>query len=212
MNTRRALTTTAIATAVLAAFGAPAEQPPPLAGSELNTEASSVSLGAGLNSKDGRVFGEYNGINREGLYGLIDFNLVRRDEETGTWTQLFGRNLGLENRQLRFDQSRQGDWGYYIDYVQIPRFEPYQITTGVAGIGTPNLTVPAPPVAPFAPGTAELSTRRERLDLGGEKYFAGNWDVQVNFRNEEKNGARIFGSGTTGAGPEGSQGLLAIKD
>src|SRR5215470_6484427 len=195
MNARHALTTTAIAAAVLAAFGARAEQPEPLAGSQLNTEASAVSLGAGLAANDGRRFGEYNGITREGAYGLIDFNLVRRDDETGTWTQLFGRNAVLDNKQLRFDQSRQGDWGYYIDYARIPRYEPYTVTTGVTGIGTPNVTVPA---APSVTGSVLLGTVRDRFDLGGEKYFGGNWDVQVNFRNEQKNGARVFGRGTTG--------------
>jgi MtrB/PioB family decaheme-associated outer membrane protein len=205
MNTRHALRTTAITAAVLAAFGARAEQPEPLAGSQLNTEASSVSLGIGLSANDGARFGEYNGVTREGAYGLIDFNLVRRDDDTGTWTQLFGRNVGLDNRQLRFDQSRQGDWGYYVDYARLPRYEPYTVTTGVSGIGTPNVTVPA---APSATGSAQLSTVRDRLDLGGEKYFSGNWDVQLNFRNEEKNGARVFGRGTTGAGPAGSFGLF----
>src|SRR5262245_38964092 len=194
---KAALRITGIAAAVFAAFGTARGQPvEPLAPSALNTEASSVSLGAGLTPNDGRRFGEYNGINREGAYGLVDFNLVRRDDETGTWTRLFGRNVALENRQLRFEQSRQGDWGYFIDYARIPRFEPFQIMTGVAGIGTPNLTVPSPtsvPAAPTATGFAELSTRRERLDLGGEKYFGGNLDVQVSFRNEQKNGARIFG-------------------
>src|SRR4029077_10937156 len=90
--------------------------------------------------------------------------------------------------------SKQGDWGYSIGYTRIPRYEPFQITTGVAGIGTPNVTVPA---TPSAPGTAELSTQRERLDLAAEKFFMGNWDVQLSFRNEEKNGARIFARGST---------------
>jgi len=206
MRTRAALRTTGIAVAVLAAFGsARAAQPEPLAGSELNTEASSVSLGVGLSSKDSRRFGEYNGITERGAYGLIDFNLVKRDDETGTWTQLFGRNVALDNPQLRFEQSRQGDWGYYIDFARIPRFEPYTVTTGVTGIGTPNLTVPA---APTVGGPFSIKTTRDRVDLGGEKFFLGNWDVQVNFRNEQKTGARVFGRGSTGTGPTGSFGLF----
>src|SRR5262249_29693585 len=153
MNTRHALRTTAIAAAVFAAFGARAEQPLPLAGSQLTTEAGSAGLGAGLPAHDGRQFGEYNGLTRKGAYGLVDFNLVRRDDETGTWTQLSGRNVALDNKQLRFEQSRQGDWGYYVDYARIPRYEPYSITTDVTGIGTPNVTVPA---APSATGSAQL--------------------------------------------------------
>ena len=106
MKTRAALRMTGIAAAMLAAFGsARAQQVEPLAPSALNTEASSVSLGVGLTPNDGRRFGEYNGITRDGAYGLIDFNLVKRDDETGTWTQLTGRNVarhvaGLKARRL----------------------------------------------------------------------------------------------------------------
>src|SRR5882762_325756 len=153
MRTRAALRTTGIAAAVLAVFAnAQAQQVEPLAPSGLNTEASSVSLGVGVSANDGRRFGEYNGITREGAYGLIDFNLVKREDETGTWTQLFGRNVALDNRQLRFEQSRQGDWGFYVDYARLPRYEPYSISTDVTGIGAPNVTVP---VTPSASGSAQ---------------------------------------------------------
>src|SRR5882672_5019778 len=146
MKTRAALRITGIAAAVFASFGnAYAQHVEPLASSALNTEASSVSLGVGLTPNDGRRFGEYNGVTESGAYGLVDFNLVRREEETGTWTHAFGRNVLLDNAQLRFEQSRQGDWGYFIEYTRIPRFEPFTITTGVGGIGTPNVTVPVNP-------------------------------------------------------------------
>src|SRR5882672_291253 len=199
MKTRLALRMTGIAAAVLAAMGsARAGQPEPLAPTGLNTEASEVSLGVGLAANDSRRFGEYNGITESGPYGLIDFNLVRRDDETGTWTALTGRNVLLDNRQLRFEQSKQGDWGYYIDYARLPRLEPYQPSTAVTGTGTPFLNVP---VTTTAGGQISLKTTRDRVDLGGEKFFYGNWDVQLNFRNEQKEGARIFGRGTTGTPP-----------
>src|SRR5262245_46808227 len=188
-----------IAAAVLAAMGsARAEQPEPLAPTGLNTEASSVSLGVGLAANNARRFGEYNGVTESGPYGLVDFNMVNRDDETGTWTALTGRNVLLDNKQLRFEQSKQGDWGYYIDYARLPRLEPYQPTTAVTGIGTSTLNVP---ISTTTGGQISLKTTRDRVDLGGEKYFYGNWDVQLNFRNETKEGARIFGRGTTGSPP-----------
>jgi MtrB/PioB family decaheme-associated outer membrane protein len=199
MKTRAPLRMMTIAAGVLAALGsARAEQPEPLAPTGLNTEASAVSLGAGLAANNARRFGEYNGVTESGAYGLVDFNLVRRDEETGTWTALTGRNLALDNRQLRFEQSKQGDWGYYIDYARLPRLEPFTATTAVTGIGSSSLTVPA---TTTTGGPISLKTTRDRVDLGGEKFLYGNWDVQLNFRNEEKEGARIFGRGTTGSPP-----------
>ena len=65
------------------------------------------------------------------LYGLFDLRLVKRNDATGTWLRFDGRNIGLESRQLRFEHNRQGNWGYFIEYGRIPRYEPYTATTAV---------------------------------------------------------------------------------
>src|SRR6185369_5650579 len=86
---------TSLAAAVVAvapAFAAEPEDP--------TKPVSSVSAGVGYVDRDGRRFGEYNGMNQKGGYGLLDVYLNRRDDATGTWTQLEGRNLGLDSRQL----------------------------------------------------------------------------------------------------------------
>ena len=185
---------TAIAAALLAAAGAARAEDREVSDS-MHLDANALGVGLGYATSAGPRFGEYNGINEKGYYGVFDFNSVRRDEETGTWTRLFGRNLGLENFQLRAEQQRQGDWGYFVEYGRIPRFEPLTPVTGVGGIGTPNLTVPSNPATN---GNQPLSTRRDALGLGFDKFLGGNWDLQVRFKNEEKEGARIFARGTTG--------------
>ena len=164
----------------------------------MHLEANALGAGLGYAANDGPRFGEYNGINRKGTYGIFDLNAVTRDEETGTWTRLFGRNIGLEDIQLRAEQQRQGDWGYFIEFSRIPRFEPLTPVTGVGGIGTNNLTVPS---TPTTNGNFPIGTRRDALSLGFDKFIYGNWDVQVRFKNEEKEGARIFGRGTTSTVP-----------
>jgi len=192
-----------IALALATAFGpARAVEPivtqniDPAVPASMNTGASAASVGIGYASDDARRFGQYNGINEDGFYGLLDFNWVKRNDETGTWTRIFGRDVGLDDRQLRFEQQRQGNWGYTIDYSRIPRFEPLIANTAVVGIGTNTLVMPN---APTPGGATELSTKRDTLGLGFDKYFMGNWDVQVKFRNEQKEGTRIFGRGTTGS-------------
>ena len=202
MNGRSGADRRLIAIALAAAFApAQAVEPvapqniEPVAPAAMNTAASSASIGAGYASHDARRFGQYNGINEDGFYGLLDFNWVRRDEQTGTWTRIFGRDVGLESRQLRFEQQRQGNWGYSLDYSRIPRFEPLMAVTAVGGIGSDTLTIPA---TLTTGGPTELKTRRDIFGLGLEKAFAGNWDVQLSFRNEEKEGTRIFARGTTG--------------
>src|SRR5262245_60301560 len=144
MSARDTFRMTAITTALLAAI-APVQAAEMLAPSGLNTAASEASVGLGYTPDDGRRFGQYNGINESGAYGLFDFNVVKRDDATGTWLGFFGRNVGLDNRQLRFDHTRQGNWGYFLEYSRIPRFEPYSINTAVTGVGSTLLTIPAVP-------------------------------------------------------------------
>src|SRR5215467_8778905 len=141
---RRPLALTAIAVALLAAYGTARAQDREVSDS-MNVEANALGVGLGYATSAGPRFGEYNGINEKGYYGVFDINSVRRDEDTGTWTRIFGRNIGLENFQLRAEQTRQGDWGYFVEYGRIPRFEPLTPLTAVSGIGTNNLTVQSTP-------------------------------------------------------------------
>jgi MtrB/PioB family decaheme-associated outer membrane protein len=129
----------------------------------------------------------------DGAYAIANIEAIKLDSIAGTWMSLTGRNLGLENRELNGQYSRQGDWGVFLDYSATPAYSPYIVNTGLQGIGTDNLTVQA-----AGKRDVILNTERERLTLGGQKHFAGNWGVQVKFTNEEKDGARLYGRGTTG--------------
>jgi MtrB/PioB family decaheme-associated outer membrane protein len=204
MNRRDTLTRTGIAMALLLVLD-PARAAEMLAPyGQLNTGSSTASAGLGYADSDGRRFGQYNGVITDGFYGLFDFSWVKRDDETGTWLGIYGRNVGLDNRQLRFEQTRQGNWGYFVEYNRIPRFEPYTVLTGVSGISGNNLVIPSTPTTP--PGMLDLKTVRDNIGLGFDKFLFGNWDLQVRFRNEEKDGTRVFARGTTGTGPVGSFG------
>jgi MtrB/PioB family decaheme-associated outer membrane protein len=193
-HTRFGFALTAMAAALFAAYPpAYAQESDGLA--ELTKPTSFVQFGVGYVDEDNGRFGQYNGLNDKGSYGLLDFNLIGREDATGTWIGLRARNLGLDHRELRYMHERQGNWGYYIDYSQTPRYEPYTVNTAITGIGTPNLTVPTS----STPGPAtQLKTERELLGLGFKKSLPGRWGVAVTFRNEEKEGARVFARGTTG--------------
>lgn len=182
-HTRFAYPLTAIAAALLAAFG-----PVHAADDEataLTKPSSSVQFGLGYVDSDNGRFGQYTGLNEKDGYGLLDLDLVKRDDATGRWLKFRGRNLGLDNRELKFEHEIQGNWGYSIEFSQIPRFEPFTVNTAVTGIGTNNLTIP---VAPTAGPATQLKTERDRITLGFNKYFPGNMDFKVTFRNEEKDG------------------------
>src|SRR5450432_3001501 len=70
---------------------------------DLTKPTSSVSVGAAVisgDSKDRSLFTQYNGLRKDDAYFLLDFDYVKLDEATGTWTIVRGRNLGLETREL----------------------------------------------------------------------------------------------------------------
>jgi MtrB/PioB family decaheme-associated outer membrane protein len=182
--------------ALLAAFWPTAQAADEEEITRLIKPESTVSLGAGYVDRDNQRFGQYNGLNQRGAYGLLDAEAVQRDDETGTWLKFSARNLGLDDREFRLEQQRQGDWGASIDYSQMPRFNPFTVNTGLAGIGTPNLTINGVPKQ-----NVQLETERKRVTFGFDKLLSGGFDFQLRFRNEDKDGARQFGQGTdAGAG------------
>lgn len=191
-NARVAIAVTAVA-GTMALGPVPAAEVDPV--TELAKPESSVGAGVGYVSDDNTRFGQYNGLRDKGGYGLLDLDLVKRDDATGTWMVIRGHSLGLDHRDLRLEHNRQGDWGYFLEFNQIPRFEPYTANTAVTGIGTPNLSVPA---APTAGTPVELKTERQILGAGFDKILSGGFDVQVRVRSEDKTGERVFARGTTG--------------
>lgn len=187
---------TVIALAVLAAFGpAHAEDGDDLA--QLTKPESSVSVGVGAASggeKDRALFGQYNGLRKDSVNLLLDLDYVKRNDATGTWTTVRGRNLGLDNRELGFSMQKQGDWKFSADYNEITRHDPRTINTGMLNAGTTTPTVNLL----SAPGTGSelnLELRRKGLGFGVEKWLTPSLQLEVNFKNEDKDGARLFGKG-----------------
>jgi len=190
---------TAVAAALLLAFG-PAMAQDNVA--QLTKPDSTVNVGVGYVNKDNQRFGQYNGLTDKGAYGIIDFSLNKRDDSTGTWFRLQGRNVGYKDPELRLEQRRQGDWGYYIDYTRIPRYEPYTVNTGLQGVGT-TTQIALPQAAPMTPGAGtdyQLDTKRDRWTLGFEKAYR-DWNVNVRYRNEQKDGSQLYSQGYFSAPP-----------
>lgn len=196
IRTLNAIQTCAVASMLLAAVAsvqaAEADEV-----TELSRPESTISAGVGYLSDDSRRFGQYTGMDKDRAYGLVDVDIAQRFDKTGTWILLEGRNLGLDNRDLRFDLRRQGNWGMFLEYSQIPRLEPYTPTTAVTGIGTPNLRIPTTATAGVP---VEMKTTRDVLGLGFDVAFADKLDVQLRYQQQEKNGERLFARGTTGSG------------
>ena len=204
MNTSRqflGLGQTIVALAVAAAFGPASAQEPEI--SQLTAPGSSISVGIGITSgdeKDRARFGMFNGLREDGVHGLLGFTYMNNDNQSGRWMTFEGRNLGLDSRELGFSYRQLGEMKFTADYGELVRHDPRTINTTLQGAGTttPTVTIsPASGAALAAPGTGQdlnLELRRKALGLLFEKRF-GNLQVEVSFKNEDKDGARLFGKG-----------------
>lgn len=157
-----------------------------------------VSIGAGIvtgNQRDRSLFGQYNGLRKHDTNLLLDFDWVRRNDQTGTWTILRGRNLGLDTPEMGITINKQGDWKFSADYNQIVRHDPRTINTGVTGIGTTTPAVSL--IAPGAGADVNLEMKRTALGFSGDKWLTKDLQFEVSFKNEDKNGSRLWGRGFT---------------
>ena len=173
------------------AGAAHAQEDPAIA--ELTRPESEVSVGLGYWSKDRPRLGTYDGMNREGAYGLFDASIRRRDAATGTWFTLDARDLGLDTPEMRAEWLRQGNIGASLEYNRIVRDEPYTVFTAVQGIGSTTQRVPTPSATRL--GELHLGTVRDALTAGFYKNLWAGTDLRVTFKNEEKQGDRLWGRG-----------------
>ncbi|HYL90893.1 MAG TPA: MtrB/PioB family decaheme-associated outer membrane protein [Burkholderiales bacterium] len=193
-TTQKIFSRTAIAVALAAAFApAIAQQSSP--GVNAPTD-SNVRLGAGILSGDQRdrtIFGQYNGLRNNDYNLLLDFDYMRFDEN-GMGSILRGRNLGLDSREASFTTKKLGDWRLSIDYGELVHHEIRTINTADGGVGTitPQVNVLA---SPLTGSNTDLSLKRTSLGLSGDKWITSNLQLEVNFKTEDKTGARSWGRG-----------------
>jgi MtrB/PioB family decaheme-associated outer membrane protein len=195
-----------IALALAAAFGPAFAEGEDLA--KFIKPESSVTAGLGGvsgNKQDRAFFGQYNGFRKDSGQLLFDVDLNKRDDASGTWTNFDARNLGSENREMRFSQQKQSDWKYFFEYGELVRNYSNTINTNIGGIGTNNLVVNTlgnPTATPTAAGLAaaqgtgsnvDLKTTRKSLGFGADKWLTANLQFEASFKNEDKTGARLYG-------------------
>lgn len=201
-----ALRLTVLASALLAVFGSvQAEEVDEV--TRLSRPESTVQFGLGYVTDDNRRYGQYLGLPDSGFVGILNADIARRDDATGTLFRARARNLGLDSRELRLDHARQGQWGYFFDYTEIPRHQQYVINSGLQGIGTDSLSVAAN--NPANRRDVTLKVKREKATLGYARNLGGGFDAQVRFSHEEKDGTRLFGQGNAPFSSAGAFYLLA---
>lgn len=203
------------------------EELPPLYTSE-------VEIGIGFSTDDSFKFGEYNGLEDDGAFAIGNItlrkNAVIGDADNNYW-EFSGTNLGLDNRNIFMEYSHDGTYGeysknspysVYFEYDQIPHNQFEDGVTPFIGAGTTNQTLPggwasnpgnsaALPAANLALlNPVELETERQRFGGGFKWSPFDHWQVQGNYRHEDKEGTDPMGAifGSNGGNPKGS--ILAV--
>lgn len=154
------------------------------------------------------LYRQYNGVNHEGISPSVDLDVVRRSEDGG-WFKLRTENLGLSTQEFGVSYEQQGDWAIGLDYNQIPRYSPYEITTAVSGIGSNAIRQPSYANGAFSGGvlrtspqsTTTLQTERDITTLTASKFLMEGLKLGFSFKNEDKTGTRMDGvRGVQGTG------------
>jgi len=154
-----------------------------------------VEAGAGYVSDDSFKFGEYNGLNDEGVFGIGNASARYRDENAN-YLDLRLRNLGLDTRSMYIEGGRQGKYSLFLDYREIPHYISDSVRTPYLGSTAQGL----PPGWTSAGSTAgmtdlnaslhdvDLKTKRKRLGVGISFIPASKWETAVTVRHEKRDG------------------------
>ncbi|PKO48179.1 MAG: hypothetical protein CVU31_06995 [Betaproteobacteria bacterium HGW-Betaproteobacteria-4] len=190
--------------------------------SVLTRPTSSVEVGvAGVSEKSAK-FGEYNGLNDSGAYGIANFNIGggsaydAYDGGNGTlrW-EMNGQDLGTTSREFGASVSSQGSWDVRIGYDELRHnlsdtFQTPQVGsmggnrfTMPATFGTVNAqsnpstrTLDANQLAAFH--TEEVGSTRKNTSLGAGYHFSPQLSIRFDYNHLDQSGAKLIGTGAQG--------------
>lgn len=168
---------------------------------QLTKPEASITVKAGAWDNERHQLGIYDGQRDNDIYGSVDLDVANRDDATGTWMTLTGRNIGLSTGEIRGEYLRQGDIGFSIEQSRLTRDNPLTFTTGLQGIGSSTQiqsgATGTPPAASNVLPTrlVTLGTQRDLTQIGFYKSLLSNLDTRITFKHEAKSGTRHWGRG-----------------
>ena len=164
----------------------------------------SIDFGATYINNDSYRFGDYRGLEEEGLYAAVDGDIHYRNLE-GNYFDMYARNLGYESREIDMRGGNQGSYEVRFGWQEIPRWLGYGTQTPFLGVGSDSLTLPDDWVrANTTVGmdalqsslmVEPLKTKRKILDAGATLKFLSNWSYRIDYQRQEKKGIRTLGAG-----------------
>lgn len=187
----------------------------------LTHPSNSVGFGALYSSQDSAKFGQYNGLNKEGAYGIGNFDIrggdgYDADKNSALRWKLNGADLGTTNRELGGSISNQGKWKLNLGYDELRHnitdtFQtPLQGNTGgnefnlPGNFGTINSATGLPGTRALTPNqsnafhTEQEYTERRNGKASGSYTFSGQLNAQFDYNHLDQNGAKLIGTGSQG--------------
>lgn len=163
-----------------------------------------VSGGVGYVSEDSAKFGEYSGLDEEGVYPVLGGEGAFYGED-GFRSDIVVRDLGLDTRRIDVSGGRQGLYELRLLYDEtVHRVSDSAVTPFRDGGGN-NLRLPSGWTrASSTQAMSDLAASLHDVDLGTDRRKAGlgislrpsdNWSYNLDLRREERTGRLATGVG-----------------
>ncbi|MGB8274026.1 MAG: MtrB/PioB family decaheme-associated outer membrane protein [Alphaproteobacteria bacterium] len=177
---------------------------------------SEVELGILYNTGNSFKHGEYTGLTENSPYAIGNFDvrlLSPYDSKDTDYVKMEGSNIGLDSREVMIEAGRQGSFGGYVHYNQIPKFLDDTSQTPFNNAGSTFQTLPHNWVGSGTTGNmtaliqdlkpVDLNYDRKQAGAGFTYNFAPNWEFKTDYQHEWKSGAKSVGAviGNSGGNP-----------
>jgi len=186
----------------------------------LKHPSNTVEFGALYSSQNSAKFGEYNGLDDEGFYGLGGFDVRGGkgydSKDSALRWKLNGADLGTTSRTLGGSISDQGKWKFSAGYDELRHnitdtFQtPLQGKTGgnefnlPEDFGTINGNNAFPSARELTPNqlgafhTEKEYTTRRNAPISASYTFNPQFNAQVDYNHLEQTGAKLIGTASQG--------------
>ena len=149
---------------------APVAADAPKAAASGTTTTGTVEIGAGAVSDGSFKAGEYNGLEKKGLFGVAGVDLRgggAYDSTSAYRWRVQGTDLGLETRDVRAEAGVQGRFRVTFGYDELLRNRSDSYQTPYTGAGTDTLTLPDSWRAPVVPSSSGSNNRNTTTSARG---------------------------------------------
>ncbi len=141
------------------------------------TPGKTADFGVGGVSGSSYKFGEYNGLQNSGPFGVgnFDFRGGAAYDSNSAWRwQMKGTDLGLETRSLYAEFGKQGKFRVYGSYSEMLANRSDSFQTPYLGAGTNNFTLPSTWLLPVVAQKSATAQNFRGLDpiAGSGSYYS----------------------------------------